>query len=82
MSRQFLSVSPHTPRGGWYEVKGSPEFRKDNMGWSGWVEFRNLTPNDKTNLLTRAALSTGGRAKTKFLSASANYDRSRTAKPP
>jgi REP element-mobilizing transposase RayT len=24
--------------------------RKDNMGWSGWEEFRNLTPNDKTNL--------------------------------
>ena len=23
---------------------------KDNMGWSGWEEFRNLTPNDKTNL--------------------------------
>ena len=23
---------------------------KDNMGWSGWVEFCNLTPNDKTNL--------------------------------
>ena len=23
---------------------------KDNMGWSGWAEFRNLTPNDKTNL--------------------------------
>ena len=22
---------------------------KDNMGWSGWEEFRNLTPNDKTN---------------------------------
>src|ERR1039458_4082919 len=20
------------------------------MGWSGWEEFRNLTPNDKTNL--------------------------------
>jgi hypothetical protein len=25
-------------------------FYKDNMGWSGWEEFRNLTPNDKTNL--------------------------------
>ena len=25
------------------------EVRKDNMGWSGWEEFRNLTPNDKTN---------------------------------
>ena len=24
--------------------------QKDNMGWSGWVEFRNLTPYDKTNL--------------------------------
>jgi hypothetical protein len=24
--------------------------RKDNMGWSGWEKFRNLTPNDKTNL--------------------------------
>src|ERR1017187_9279341 len=24
--------------------------RKDNMGWSGWEEFRNLTPDDKTNL--------------------------------
>jgi predicted RNase H-like HicB family nuclease len=23
---------------------------KDNMGWSGWEKFRNLTPNDKTNL--------------------------------
>jgi hypothetical protein len=23
---------------------------KDNMGWSGWEEFRNLTPDDKTNL--------------------------------
>jgi hypothetical protein len=23
---------------------------KDNMGWSGWEEFRNLTPNDETNL--------------------------------
>jgi hypothetical protein len=23
--------------------------RKDNMGWSGWEEFRNLIPNDKTN---------------------------------
>ena len=22
---------------------------EDNMGWSGWEEFRNLTPNDKTN---------------------------------
>jgi hypothetical protein len=22
---------------------------KDNMGWSGWEEFRNLIPNDKTN---------------------------------
>jgi len=26
------------------------ECREDNMGWSGWEEFRNLTPNDKTNL--------------------------------
>jgi hypothetical protein len=26
---------------------------KDNMGWSGWEEFRNLTPNDKTNLQER-----------------------------
>ena len=26
------------------------EFSKDNMGWSGWEKFRNLTPNDKTNL--------------------------------
>jgi hypothetical protein len=24
--------------------------RKDNMGWSGWENFRNLIPNDKTNL--------------------------------
>ena len=24
--------------------------QKNNMGWSGWEEFRNLTPNDKTNL--------------------------------
>jgi hypothetical protein len=24
--------------------------QKDNMGWSGWEKFRNLTPNDKTNL--------------------------------
>jgi hypothetical protein len=24
--------------------------RKDNMGWSGWEKFRNLSPNDKTNL--------------------------------
>ena len=23
---------------------------KDNMWWSGWEEFRNLTPDDKTNL--------------------------------
>ena len=23
---------------------------KDNMGWSGWEEFGNLTPNEKTNL--------------------------------
>jgi hypothetical protein len=23
---------------------------KDNMGWSGWEEFRNLIPYDKTNL--------------------------------
>ena len=24
--------------------------RKDNMGWSGWEEFRNLTPDVNTNL--------------------------------
>jgi len=29
---------------------GPPPHQKDNMGWSGWEEFRNLTPNDKTNL--------------------------------
>jgi hypothetical protein len=23
---------------------------EDNMGWSGWEKFRNLSPNDKTNL--------------------------------
>jgi hypothetical protein len=23
---------------------------KDNMGWSGWEEFGNLTTNDKPNL--------------------------------
>ena len=31
-------------------IFGDDEDRKDNMGWSGWEEFRNLTPNDKTNL--------------------------------
>jgi hypothetical protein len=25
-----------------------PASRKDNLGWSGWEEFRRLTPNDKT----------------------------------
>jgi HAE1 family hydrophobic/amphiphilic exporter-1 len=35
-----------------YQLPGSNaiEAAKDNMGWSGWEEFRNLTPNDKTNL--------------------------------
>jgi hypothetical protein len=27
--------------------------RKDNMGWSGWEEFGNLTTDDKTNLRTK-----------------------------
>ena len=26
------------------------ETLKDNMGWSGWEEFGNLTTNDKPNL--------------------------------
>jgi hypothetical protein len=32
------------------ERSGVDAGRKDNMGWSGWEKFRNLTPNDKTNL--------------------------------
>ena len=33
------------------EISGTGKLgHKDNMGWSGWEEFRNLTPNDKTNL--------------------------------
>jgi hypothetical protein len=32
------------------DVERQPRRPKDNMGWSGWEEFRNLTPNDKTNL--------------------------------
>jgi hypothetical protein len=26
---------------------------KDNMGWSGWEKFGNLTTDDKTNLRTK-----------------------------
>jgi hypothetical protein len=43
------------------EAQGSGEDRtllfedptKDNMGWSGWEEFGNLTTDDKTNLRTK-----------------------------
>ena len=30
--------------------------QENNMGWSGWEEFRNLNPNDKTNLQEQKAL--------------------------
>jgi len=48
--RNTLSFNTRLQRPNQYRidwVQGAAS--KDNMGWSGWEEFRNLTPNDKTN---------------------------------
>ena len=45
----------HCPHGrdGANRVKTRTGHEKDNMGWSGWEEFGNLTTDDKTNLRTK-----------------------------
>src|ERR1035441_5636173 len=51
---------------GQYAWRTEQTYRKDNMGWSGWEEFRNLTPNDKTNLQEQEKKSRRRRSKLRF----------------